>query len=577
MDRTGIYGLFRLDSAPIDAREAATLGFELPGPPTAALARAVDLADPDAVHLSQSDDALTLLLGHLDDPAAVAARLGMAAETPRVTLADAALRRFGPDVRQVMAGEWTLLHRDAGRITLACSIAQRDPLLYAREGDRVAIGPDLRQLGRIDWIGDALDDVGVLFAVGRQGLRAAMAGRTALARVRMLEPGGFVTLDRAGSQVAPRAVPAPAPRWRGRFEDAVAETGALLNEIVRQRIGAPRIGCMVSGGLDSSTVAWLATRNRRPDTLLSFLTSAAPADSGLADETEFAQIVADHLGAPLTHVIPDEEPHLYRPSAVQLRERNGPLLGPRHYLYDAFAGHAQAHAIPLLLDGQYGEFTLTNPFPLSSWRDRLRRRLHATRRKESAEPGAAFHLFMAPHRLAALPDAVAAAVAASAPPGPPRMPAPGDLWGILAGTEKAMLAPASLALGRVRIALPFRDPRLLTLFSGFPAGMLQRPGQNRAPVRHLLTGHLPDSIRLRPKGLAFSPDYFERLTRQAPAARARIGTFRKAGADEWLDLDALDAALERIAGGAARGRQEILTAQLTAMAAEFIAWWRGVS
>ena len=157
------------------------------------------------------------------------------------------------------------------------------------------------------------------------------------------------------------------------------------------------------------------------------------------------------------------------------------------------------------------------------------------------------------------------------------MPAPGQSWGLLPSFEKVLTGAGSLGLGSVRLAQPYRDPRLLTLFSGFSARMLQRPGLDRAPARHILTGHLPDTIRLRGKGLAFSPDYFQRLTRQAPAARERIASFRKAGVDEWLDLDALDAALARIARETPRDGQEVLKAQLTAMAAEFITWWRGVS
>ncbi len=577
MDRTGIYGLFNLDGAPLDPDDAAVLSLR-PAPDDAGIAHAIDLADPQAIWTDRAEPAATILLGQLDEPAAVAARLGLAAETPVAVLARAALHRFGSDVRRVLAGEWTLLHRERERVTLASSLALRDPLLYARKGARLAVAPDLRLLSRLSWVDDTLDDAGLLFALGRQHLRGAIGNRTVLAGVRALGPGGFATFDAARSEVAPRALPRAAARWRGGFADAMAEAEALLARIVRDRMFGDRIGCMVSGGLDSATLAWLVARDRRPGESVRCLTSAAAPGSGLADETEAAGIVAEHLGLAMDRVVPDAAAAIYRPAAQWFREANAPYLGQRHYLYDAFAAHARAARIPLLFDGQYGEFTLSSPFPLASIRERTRAAMQRWRggaARSGPSPRDALHVFLAAHRSASLPDPVAAALASPVPR--MRMPASGERWGLLPSFEKILKGPVSLGLGSVRLAQPYRDPRLLALFSGFPARMLHRPGFDRAPARHLLAGHLPDSIRLRGKGPAFSPDYGQRLIRQAPDARARIALFRKAGADEWLDLDALDVALARIAGDAARDGQEALTAQLTAMAGEFIAWWRGVS
>lgn len=576
MDRTGIYGRFNLDGAPIESGEAARLGLDLPDPAAACAGQVIDLADPAAAQADRSNGALTLLLGRLDEPALVAARLGMAADAPQAMLARAALDRFGGDVRQIMAGEWTLLHHAHGRVTLAASIAQRDPLLFAHKGNRLAVGPDLRQLSALDWVNADLDDAGLLFALGRQELRAAGAGRTVLGDVQALEPGGLVIIDRTGCKTAPRALPEPAPRWRGSFEEALAETQALLDRIVQQRMWGGDMGCLLSGGLDSSSLTWLVARNRQTGTPVHCLSSAAAPGSGLVDETPFADIVADHLRLPITHVVPPEAPGVYRPETEQFRDWNGPRLGPRHYLYNAFAKHMHTLEAPLLFDGQFGEYTITSFFPLASMRERLRDTVRRWRGRPTqlgwTANRDAFHVFLAPDRR--LPAQIATAMAT--PTVPQRMPAPGELWGLLPSFEKMFGSPASMALGCVRVAQPFRDPRLLRFFSGLPAKLLQRPGLDRAPVRELLKGHLPDSIRLRPKGLAISPDYFERLKQQAPAARARIVAFRAAEAGEWLDLDRLDTALERVAAGTARG-DEALQAQLTAMAAEFVTWWRSAS
>lgn len=579
MDRTGLYGRFNLDGAPLDPADAAALALPPPLPDAAQIAHAIDLADPGAVHIERSADALTMLLGRIDEPAALAARLGMAADTPAALLARAALDRFGDEVRSVMTGEWTLLHHANGTLILAASIARRDVHFYAQKGARLAIGPDLRQLGRLGWTGSDLSDTGLLLAFAPGLLHDGIAGLTSLADIQVLGPGGMVTFDAKGHIVAARAVPVQAPRWSGNFDEAMEEAGALLRRIVRQRMWGERIGCMVSGGLDSSTIAAILAQNRRPSEALRFFTSAAPPASGLADEVEFAEIVARHLSVPLTEVAPDPGASPYRPTPAQFRERNGPNLGPRHYLYGAFAGAAEEAGIPLLFDGQYGEYTFTYPFPLDGMLTGLKARLGALRPWRAGHrvpPGLeCFQVLLAPHWRGRLPDPVSAALAS--PPVEGRMATSRESWGFVADGFQAMRPPASLALGRVRVAYPFRDPRLLTLFSGFRAGMLQQRGVDRAPVRHILKGHLPDSIRLRPKGLHFSPDYHLRLQQHAPAARARIAAFRACGADAWLDLEALDAGLARVASATLRGTDDALLVQMTAIAAEFIAWWRGGS
>ena len=84
-----------------------------------------------------------------------------------------------------------------------------------------------------------------------------------------------------------------------------------------------------------------------------------------------------------------------------------------------------------------------------------------------------------------------------------------------------------------------------------------------------LAGQLPDSIRLRPKGLGFSPDYFQRLQNNAQTARGRIAAFKAA------DLDWLDSNLQKLGVEGAHGVSDAFQVQITAMAAEYLLWWRG--
>ena len=142
------------------------------------------------------------------------------------------------------------------------------------------------------------------------------------------------------------------------------------------------------------------------------------------------------------------------------------------------------------------------------------------------------------------------------------------------GSEKMMMQPAETVAGQLRTDYPFRDLELLRRFAGFPVEFTDHPLLNRGFARRMMAGQLPDAIRLRPKGSAISPDYYQRLHRQAEGERERIALFRKADVDEWIDLDWLDAALARVAANGAADVHDATRVQITAMVAEYILWWR---
>lgn len=573
MDRTGLYGLFDLDGARPDAEAAAILGFPPGAHGSDGIATAVDLADPDAAQCMRVDGTLTQFLGRLDDPGTVAGQLGMPPDAPHAALASAALGRYGPEIRTLLHGEWTLAQWDGRALILVASPALRDSLFYAVRGRRIAIGPDLRQLSRITWVGDRFDPVGLLMALGRSTLRAPDDFRTPVEGIAALAPGAYLTIDRDGVHAAAAVTIEADTYWRGDLDDAMAATETLMRNIVRQRMVGGNYACMLSGGLDSSTIAWLTAEGLQPGEQLRFLTSAAAPGSQQVDEMAEAAIVAAHLGVPHDPVVAAALPGPYRPDPLLFRDANGPSRDVRHYLYHRFAEQTRAQGAALLFDGQYGELTFSNSLPLhrppSWWR--------AARGLLSARPPApaeAFHVLLARHVLAAPPAALRDAL--SRRPDPMRLPEPGALWGVNFGFAKAARAPASLDLGRVRVAMPFRDPRLIALFAGFPATMLYPQTGARTPARRLLAGKLPESIRLRGKGPGFAPDYIARLASEAEAARAQIALYRRAGADEWIDLDALDRGLARAARGATAQYHDAARVQLTAMAGAFIAWWRGM-
>lgn len=579
MLKSGIYGLFRLDGAPVDSREAGELGLSLSDVSDAALARGVDTQAANAVQRAEDADGLTMLVGYLEEPEALAARLNLSAEVPPAVLARHALLTFGSAMPAMAVGEWSLLHWERmGRLTLMVSAARRDRVLYAICGARVAVAPDLFRLSRLPWVGSGLDEEGLLFALGRVGVREGMADRTMISGVRELEAGSSVTITAGQSRTAQAAAFTPQPRWTGTFEDAVAEAERLMRQIMRDRLArTAKPAALLSGGLDSSTLAWLAAEEREGGQELLLLTSVAPAGSGLADEAEFADAVAARLGLASTHVAPPEAANIYRPPDYILGGASRPPLSNRQCLTETFQATARARGATLLFDGIFGEMTVSGTFALTTVRRRLRgvaAHLRQLARVQSRPPPPIhpFHVRLSPYRLAHLPEQVRAQLCVKEAKPPTRRS--NDLWGYLPGAAKAMMHPNEFYAGALRMERPYRDLRLLRLFASFPAAFLVQDGLNRAPVRRMLDGRLPDSIRLRRSGLPASPDHTARLQRQASAARSRIPTFRKAEVHEWLDLDWLDAALGRVGERGPADVTEASEVQLTAITAEFLTWWR---
>ncbi len=574
---SGIYGMIRLDASPLAPRDAALL--RLPDPCGAAIqCLPVDDRMPSALHRLDAEGELTVLVGHIDDAAALATRLALPPATPAATLARAALARYAGDTPIHMIGEWSLLHVErAGRVTLMQSAALRDRIFYAVNGPTIAVAPDLEALSRLPWVGRDIDATGLLFAVGRARLRARNDGRTMLRHVRRLEAGESVTIDGSGVRTSGAHALAVAPRWQGDFADAVTETERLLRIIVgeRMRRAGPCIA-MLSGGLDSSTLAWLAAEQRPADAPLWLITSVAPPDCARDDERHSAGAVASALGLSTNLLFPDASVSLYRPADAILHGANGPPMTTRHGMTEPFQRFAAEHGAALMFNGNYGEMTLTAKMPVDTLRRRLRRAAGAVRRgfvMRSAAPSATgdFNIRLARHRLVAMPDAVADALAAPVPV--EAYPAIGALCGYLPGAAKSLRITTEPFPGGVREDFPYRDLRLLRLFAGFPAAFLTHGGMTRSVARHMLRGHLPDSVRLRTSGLPASPDHLDRLRWQAPAARARIATFRKAGIDDWIDLDWLESALWDVEANGLASYAQGNDVQLTTVAAEYLLSW----
>lgn len=568
---TGITALCDLGGGPLAKADLTALG--LGGTPESFAGHVTDPGLHSLAGACLSDHRATLLLGWPSGAEFEAACTTLSGKVDRCTVMQQLFDRLGSSLPEQVDGEWLLLDWRPGRLVLTQSRVRRDWLFIARSGDRVAISGNIECIAALDWVGRELDPLGFAAAFGRGPLRAGASRQTILPGVQRLEPGEVLILTPGAEHRHRAALPLVQP-WQGDFAEAVAAAQALLHRIIGERLAeAGSAGLLLSGGLDSSTLAALIVDHVGSVSAIPAFTSVAPEEGGLADERAEAALVAAHLGLRHVPVVPDRAASVYRPSAEIYRQAGGPTLSPRHYLYRALCGAARDQGVATLFDGAFGELSLTSYMPLETPRYRLRRAAKRLlgRGADQAWDGS-YHIHLARHRIAELQSTVAELIAPYSWPVASRTP--GDAWGWIPGFDKSWGA-ATLLDHDLRGDTPFRDPRLLALFAGFPARYLVQDGLNRAPARAMMAGRLPNAIRLRRTTGAFSPDYMIRIGGQAHQVLDRFPLFRKAGADDWIDLAWLETALRQVE---ARGPQSITEAfevQLTAMAAEFLVWWRG--
>ena len=567
----GLHALASLDGVPLRASDLVVLGLttgDAPRGDFAAIARDAGQATPVA--------GTHALLGHIDEPVVLATTLGLAANIPPADLMRAATARYGDDTPMRVGGEWSYLHWDAeGRVlTLMVSDTARDALFFTTDDRRVAIAPHVRTLGALDGIDTAPDPTGLLLHLGRGPMRAVVGDRTILRDVRRVEAGTRVRIARDGVRIGARGeLPAP-ERWRGSFADAVEAIDAMLRTILRQQMTRhPSAAAMLSGGLDSTLVAAFAAAERGAGGSLVALTSAVPAASGLRDETAEAQAVAAHLGIAAYAIVPDHGADAYMPSPAMLDSFDHPAASPRHYVYDALYRAAAAGGATAILDGSDGELTITGYRDIDGWRGwlhQLRGRVRQARTPATDAVRDAFHVRLSAPALALAGTLLGDELAAVRTTAQWRR---GREWGYpLSVIAKNRSVTTATPVRGLRHLTPFRDRRLLALCAGMPVGFLMQGRLTRAPGRALLAGKVPEHIRLRRDLVPFSPDYADRLRRDAPRARDRLAGYAAAGVGEWLDLAWLDAALAKVAGEQDRS-VDVPQVQITALAAAFLADW----
>ena len=167
-------------------------------------------------------------------------------------------RRLGARCVDALAGMFAFALWDARRhrLVLARDRIGEKPLFYAVAGSRIAFASEIKALMTLPWIGRRADPAALGTLLAQQSIPAPM---TAFADIRQLGPGERLVWE--DGRITSEFYWSPQHGRRGAtsMHAALAEYDALMREAVGlQMLADVPVGVMLSGGVDSGTIARLA-------------------------------------------------------------------------------------------------------------------------------------------------------------------------------------------------------------------------------------------------------------------------------------------------------------------------------
>lgn len=398
-------------------------------------------------------------------------------------------------------------------------------------------------------------------------------GETVFRDIRQLGSGETITMDSSGER-RKRTVLEPDCSWQGMRDAAIVERFAELlhGSVANACRGARRIGISLSAGLDSSSIAAVASRLPRLSGGRIVAVTQGFDQFPEIDERDKAaslagQLDIEHQSFPADHLLPYSDPAL-RPICP-----DQPQQSPYREWKELALQKFTASGVDIRLAGDFGDHVfaggvewavdalrlhryrlLFSQLSLLARRQRLPELLHDTalrrpfsrflgRVKDHSERLAwlrepyarairerldaeqrEFACFPRPQHCALLTNAAAA------------FDASGEHWFLQRhGLEQRM---------------PFRDLALTRWCLSLPADFSQRNGQRKWMLREAMRGLLPEALRMRPKASDLTP-VFSRAAEAQQQILARFSATSAKFAASYLveqDVNASDASRCVISG-----------------------------
>ncbi len=244
--------------------------------------------------------------GRLDDRAALIRELHRDLDSASdVELVCAAYERWGGSCPSRLLGDFSFCLWDPERRQLLCA---RDhfgvkPLYYARVGGAIVISNVLRSVRRYPGVSERLDDLAVgdvlLFGLAMDPSRTMFSGVSRVPPAHALVCSGTGALDvRRYWEFTP-----PPPHDYLDEGEAVEEFAAVLRQAVADRVRGGRIAVLMSGGLDSSSIASVAASVLGPSASESMRAVTGVYETVAEDEERhYSSLVAARLNIRIDHV-----------------------------------------------------------------------------------------------------------------------------------------------------------------------------------------------------------------------------------------------------------------------------------
>jgi asparagine synthase (glutamine-hydrolysing) len=465
------------------------------------------------------------------------------------------------------------------------------PFCYAQVGATVACASEPKALLVLPGITTRLDEVRL---AGFLTHHHHEVGRSFFADVARLPPAHLLIAE--DGHVTTRRYWNFDLRARTRLSSPEAYADALrehLDEAVRCRLPeSGTTGILLSGGLDSSSVACLAVpalQERGQATLPAFA-SVLPDDheGPEEDERHYLDALARHQPAIDVHPVWAEGRTPFDGLERRLWLCDGPFRDAYHFMTDALYETAEQHGVQILLDGYGGDFVVSN-VGRGAWSDLLRRgrwirlvRLLRRREEVFGLPGNLARRLVKPlmsdrllHSYRRLRGIDAADVLGLddtlIQPEVARRIGLAErirtVWGQadpyrtvadVSGKMRRGLVNSGHIPGAVedrspvladlgmRIRSPLLDVRLLQFCLSIPSEQFVYDGYPRGLIRRAMNGVLPDPVRLRKDKMPFAPDFHRRVW---PCTAELRKEFAVAAADPtvraYVNIDKVQQSLEQ--------------------------------
>jgi asparagine synthase (glutamine-hydrolysing) len=294
--------------------------------------------------------------GRLDDRPHLLTLLGLTSSDD-VLLSDAALvlyayARWGVDCLPRFLGEFAFILFDESRNELFCA---RDPLgdrtlFYSLTDTRfVAASEAWAAAGAMDRV-----ELNETAAAHFFALRAPEDGQTFFRNIHELLPAHGMIVHAGGMRQWRYWAPDPSLRARGRSDEELAgEFRSLLEQSVRSRLRATTpVGILMSGGLDSGSLACLASQMLAPEPLTTI--SYVFDELKDCDEREYIQTIIDRYGVRSIQ-IPCDDAWSWKDWETWPRPPNQPEANPYRLLKERAYRRAHEEGLRVLMPGAFGD------------------------------------------------------------------------------------------------------------------------------------------------------------------------------------------------------------------------------